>query len=414
MKKYYGFYFLAPGVKSASFYKDGARQGLAVIAMGVLGCVKKWGYTARAGQCYNDIVKEIAYGCGGEIADEKGMKMRGKKSITIIVFALIAILATGVIGYSLLLHISFLDALYMTVITVSTVGYKEVAVMTPEAKLFSIAIIILSIGFIGYILSRLASLFFEGDLNKALYLRRIKRKMKKMQNHYILCGAGETGEYVVAQFVQAKAPYIVIESDKERVDALVSRGIMAIQADATDQNVLIEAGIEKACGLISALPTDAENVFTVLTSRYLNKNLYIISRAIESNAHEKLLRAGANRVISPAEIGGHRMAALMLHPAVIAFLDMVNHVGDDVLKIEDVVIFKGSKITNQTLKQARIPEKTGLIVMAIKKNGSQQMVFNPGSDEKLETGDSMIVLGKNEQVDTLRKLANELGGNERA
>ncbi len=330
-----------------------------------------------------------------------------KKLLTIaIAFVLIVVL--GVFGYSRLLHVSLLDALYMTIITISTVGYKEIADMTPEAKLFSILIIFFGLTFVGYLFTSIVALFVDGSVRDKIQRRRLRSRMESLSNHYIICGAGETGENVIRQFEKSKVAFVVIDNDRERVEELIARNVMALYGNAADEDVLLEAGIRQARGLISTLSTDADNVFTVLTSRYLNKDLYIISKAIEDHAHEKLSRAGANRTISPNEIGGRRMAALMLRPTVISFLDMITHVGDVTLDLEDVVLEPSSSLLGQTLKTAKIPEKTGLIVLAIKK-AAGQMIFNPGSDEKLLVGDSMIVLGTDEQINALKRLSHDSG-----
>jgi voltage-gated potassium channel len=284
--------------------------------------------------------------------------------------------------------------------------------MTPEAKLFSIIIIFLGLSFVGYLFTSIASFFVEGDMRGILRRRRLKNAMDALSGHYIICGAGETGENVIRQFERSKAPFLVIDNNAERIHLLLERNVMALHGDATVETVLIEAGIKRARGLICALSTDADNVFTVLTSRYLNPDLYIISRAIEDHAHEKLTRAGADRTISPNEIGGRRMAALMLRPTVISFLDMITHVGDVVLDLEDVVLFPGSPLIGQTLMSARIPEKTGLIILAIQKKPAGRMIFNPGPDEKLMVGDSMVVLGTREQIDRLTALAIDSGERE--
>jgi len=308
-----------------------------------------------------------------------------------------------------LLQASFLDALYMTVITISTVGYKEISVMTPEAKMFFIVVIFLGLSFVGYIFTNIASFLLEGNIKEIVHMRRLKNKMNTLSNHCILCGAGETGANVIRQFEKSNVPFVVIDNNRERVDELIKRDVMTIFGDATDEETLLEAGIMKARGMICSLSNDADNVFTVLTSRFLNKNLYIISRAIEDHASEKLMRAGANRTISPNEIGGRRMAAIMLRPTVISFLDMITHVGDVVLDLEDVVIFGGSELIGKSLKDARIPDKTGLVVLALQEKNAKKMSFNPGPDEILREGDSMIVLGTNEQVKKLKELACDHG-----
>jgi voltage-gated potassium channel len=318
--------------------------------------------------------------------------MRAYKKQILMGLLFLLILIIGAIGYGLLLHVSALDALYMTVITISTVGYREVAVMTPAAKLFTIVLIFASLSFVGYLFTNLVSFFVKVNIMDSIRFRRLKNQMQSIQDHYILCGAGETGGHAIVQLIGNKVQFVVIDKNKQRVDDLLKRGIMAICGDATDQNILIEAGIKRARGLLS----------------YLNQDIYIISRSIESSAHEKLLRAGANRTISPTEIGGRRMAALMLRPAVVSFLDLINNVGNYVLDIEDVMIRDGSELSDKPLKEAQIRDRTGLILMAMQKKDSTQMIFNPGPEELLQTGDSMIVLGTIEQVQALRGMAKDI------
>ncbi len=338
--------------------------------------------------------------------------MKDYKRIIVVFIVLIMILVTGVVGYGYLLRVSFLDALYMTVITISTVGYKEIADMTPEAKLFSMLIIFLGLSFVGYLFTSIASFLLEGNMKKIIQKRRLRNKMSSLENHYIICGAGETGANVILQFEKFNAPYIIIDNNREEVDELLERGIIALYGDATSEEVLIEAGIMKARGLISSLPTDAENVFTVLTSRYLNKHLYIISRSFDKHSREKLTRAGANRTISPNEIGGRRMAALMLRPTVISFLDLITHIDDVDLDLEEVILFPGSNCIGKTLREAQIPNKTGLVILAMKKKGSDQMTINPGAEVILNSGDTMIALGTSEQVMKLKGIAKDIGKRE--
>ncbi|NLB23584.1 MAG: TrkA family potassium uptake protein [Clostridium sp.] len=183
--------------------------------------------------------------------------------------------------------------------------------------------------------------------------------------------------------------------------------LMVIQGDSTDEDVLESAGITYAKGLISTLPNDADNVYTVLTARSKNSDLYIVSRAIEEHADKKLMRAGANNTISPNEIGGNRMAALILRPAVISFLDVMTHAGDVVLDLESVTVEKKSFIKDKSLREAQIPQKTGLIVLAIRTKVEDNWIFNPKSDMLLQEGDIMVVLGTQEQVDKLKKLSIE-------
>lgn len=335
--------------------------------------------------------------------------MDSNRKFNFIVTILVALILTGTIGYKFLLDVSVIDALYMTVITISTVGYSEVATMDAKAKLFSIFIIFISLGTVGYLFTSIVSLFLEGNLKDAWRRRHMESQITKLENHYIICGAGETGQNAIKQFKSSNVPFIVIDKDEEKINELIGNRIHAIYGDATEEDILDKARIQYAKGLISSLPKDADNVYTVLTARELNSNLYIVSRAINKNADERLKKAGANNTISPNEIGGRRMAALMLRPNVISFLDIITHAGDVILDLEDVVIFENSIIVNKSLREVKIPEKTGLIILAIKKNDSEKLVFNPNSDDILKVGDTMVVLGTEDQVIQLRKIANDIG-----
>lgn len=235
----------------------------------------------------------------------------------------------------------------------------------------------------------------------------MEKKIIKLSDHYIICGAGETGINAIKQFKKTQMDFVVIEKDLEKVNELMEDKILAIHGDSSHEAILERANIKEAKGLISTLPNDAENVYTVLTARSLKEDLYIVSRAIEEHADEKLKRAGADNTISPNEIGGSRMAALMLRPTVISFLDIMTHAGDIVLDLEDVVVGKNSSVKEKTLMEARIPEKTGLIILAIRKKLDNRWIFNPSSDEVLKLGDTMVVLGTEEQVQLLKAISEE-------
>ena len=332
--------------------------------------------------------------------------IRKDRSLYSVLLLFLFLIVSSVIGYSYLLNINFIDALYMTIITVSTVGFKEVAEMTSAAKLFSIYVILSGLGLAGYSVTRLVTFLTEGELKKAWRKRRMENQISDLEKHYIICGAGETGQNAIEQFKLHKVPFIVIDTREEKVREQREQGHLAILGDPTHETVLKQANIEKAEGLISALPTDAENIYTVLTARFLNKELFIISRAIEPHAHEKLCMAGADRTVSPNEIGGRRMAAMALRPSVFSFLDIVTYAGDDVLNLEEVTLGPESEFLSLQLRETRIPERTGLLVMAIKKKNTTKMIFNPSSEERLELGDTMIVLGSNDMVDQLRILAH--------
>lgn len=237
----------------------------------------------------------------------------------------------------------------------------------------------------------------------------MKKKIGQMENHIIIAGGSESSEVMFKRLQRSKKDFVVIEKDETKYEAFLEKEIPALLGDATSEETLLQAGIERAKGFISTLHTDADNIVAVLTARYMNKNLYIVSRAIEKNAREKLLKAGADNTVSSNEIGGNRMAALVLRPTIISFLDTITRAGDVELDLEDVIIGAGSSMKGQSLKQIQIPQKIGLTVLATKKGSSEEIKFNPDPNEALQEGDSLIVLGTPEQISELRKLADDDG-----
>ncbi|MBF7096371.1 potassium channel family protein [Alkalibacter mobilis] len=331
--------------------------------------------------------------------------MDSRRKFAVIIITFVVIITIGIIGYMNLLQVNFIDALYMTAITISTVGYGEVAQMTTAAKLFSIGIIFAGLSVAGYGVTSLVALFFEGELKDAWRKKQMESKIKSLRDHYIVCGAGEIGHTVIKSFQESNVPFVVIEKNIKRADELEKEGYLTILGDATNEDTLEQAGIAYSKGLVSTLSNDADNVFTVLTARQMNDNVYIVSKAIDKNAHNKLKKAGADNTISANEIGGRRMASLVLRPSVMSFLDVITQAGDVTLDLEEVTIGEESNLIGQKLFEAKIPESTGLIVLALKRSGKTKLTFNPSSSETLEVGDTMIVLGKEEQVTKLRQLA---------
>lgn len=335
-----------------------------------------------------------------------------KSRIIGILVSLLLLVTISTLGYWTLLDISFTDALYMTIITISTVGYKEVVDMTPFAKIFSIFVIFGGIGIVGYTFTTLEIIILESNFKSIWRNKAMKKKIEQMQNHIIIAGGSESTEVMFQRFEHSKKDYVVIEKDKEKYESYLEREIPAVFGDATAEESLRQAGIERASGFISTLHTDADNIVAVLTARYMNKNLYIVSRAIEKNSREKLMKAGADNTVSSNEIGGNRMAALVLRPTIISFLDTITRAGDVELDLEDIIIGRNSSMCEQSLKQVQIPQKIGLTVLATKKAGETQIKFNPDPNELLKAGDSIIVLGTPEQMTELRKLADDNGERE--
>ena len=337
------------------------------------------------------------------------MEPSKKNRIIGILICLFLLITVSTVGYYFLLGISITDALYMTIITISTVGYKEVVDMTPLAKVFSIFVIFGGIGIVGYTFTTLEIIVLESNFKSIWRNKAMKKKIEQMNNHIIIAGGSESTEVMFKRFQHAKKDFVVIEKDKEKYEAFLGKDIPALLGDATSEDTLKQAGIERASGFISTLHLDADNIVAVLTARYMNKNLYIVSRAIEKNSREKLLKAGADNTVSSNEIGGNRMAALVLRPSIISFLDTITRAGDVELDLEDIVIGHASAMQNQSLKQIQIPQKIGLTVLATKTKGSNTIKFNPNPNEPLKAGDSIIVLGTPEQITELRKLADDDG-----
>ena len=324
-----------------------------------------------------------------------------------IILTLILVLITvGTIGYVLLTDAPLIDGLYMTIITISTVGYREIADLNSAGKLFTIGIILGGLGIVSYSLLQTVSFLIDGGVKKIFRRRSMEKKIEEMDKHIIVCGAGQTGTSVIEQFQKNETPFVVIEQDETRSAELEEIGVPVICGDASSEDILMQAGIIKSKGLICCLETDADNVYTVLTARVLNPKLHIVSRSIEKGSAEKLKRAGANKTISPNELGGARMAYLMLKPHVVSFLDIVTRFDDEVLDLGEVSIQENAEITNCLLKDAKIPQKTGLMmIIAIRKPGGK-LRFNPGSQEVLTMKSSMLVLGKEDQIEKLREMAS--------
>lgn len=271
-----------------------------------------------------------------------------------------------------------MDAIYMTVITMSTVGYQEVAPMTAPAQVFTIILIFFSLGTLGYSGSQLIGYFFGGKLREAWREQRMKDQLSEMKDHIIVCGAGETGQHIIQSLEKEQVDFVVIEFEQDKIEQVKEySSVIAFQGDATSDETLEKAGISRAKGLVASLNNDANNLYVVLSARQLNPNLQIVARAITHDSHEKLIRAGADKTVSPNEIGGHRMASMLLKPNVIDFLDTITHSGKIDLNLNEVVIKQGSRLSHKTLMDANIPEQTDLIIIAIKEMDSDDILFNP-------------------------------------
>ncbi len=242
---------------------------------------------------------------------------------TIAFLLLVLLVAGGTLGYSWVEGWSVAESLYMTVITITTVGYGEVRTLSPQGRQFTILLIVFSVVTAGYSVTTLLGFIFEGQIVQLMRGRRMERAISRLSDHYIICGCGVVGKQVALEFRQAGVPFVIVERDPEHSELGRDESVLFVKGDADDDETLIEAGIEQAKGLVSALRQDGGNVFVVLTARQLNPSLMIVARAAEEQTVGKLLRAGADRVISPYQIAGRRMASVILRPSVMNFLDVV-------------------------------------------------------------------------------------------
>ncbi len=311
----------------------------------------------------------------------------------------------GTIGYMIIEGWVAHESLFMTIITISTVGYNEVGPLSQAGKTFSMLLILLGVGSAGYTFSVLTDYIVAGELRGALRKQRMKRVLANMNEHYIICGYGRVGQNAVKGLLANKFNIIVIDTNEAISDEMEALGVSYIVGDATDDSVLTEAGIERASGLCTCLPSDSDNVFTVLSARTRNPDLYIISRCNAVESEHKLEIAGANQTINPYSITGNRMAAQLLHPGAVEFLDVVMRQGELELRIESVVIGQDSTLNGKTLGEAHVRVNTGVNVLAVR-SSEGDLTTNLRADFVLHSGDALIGLGTVEQLASFCELAN--------
>jgi voltage-gated potassium channel len=331
-------------------------------------------------------------------------KKRVFVSLTIFLF----VFAVGVTGFRILggPGTTILDSVYMTVITVSTIGYGE-AINTsnnPAARIFTIVYIIVCLGTIAYAVSSLTAFVVEGELKNILGRRKMEKEIARLQDHYIICGSDETAQTIAQEMLLTQKKFVLIESDKERIERLGTLGaLIVVHGDSTEDSILQKAGIERAKGLITCLPTDEANLFVTISARSLNPGLRIVAKGIDTRSHKKMIKAGADSVISPAFIGGMRMVSEMVRPAVTTFLDMMLRERERVLRFDEVTVAAGSPLLGKTICESKLEEKTGALLVALRKGGVKDFDFNPAKSTQLAENDVLVFIATPEMIQEMGK-----------
>jgi len=329
------------------------------------------------------------------------------------IFILLLILTSfsvGITGYILIEGFTFLEALYMTVTTISTVGFMEVHPLSDTGRVFTIILIVSNIGLFFYGVTLIAKFIIEGEFRKFFKHYNVNKKMEKLENHVIVCGYGRTGKQICLELTDDKIPFIVIESRDNVIEYLkVDEHILFHEGDATEEDTLLLAGIKKAKAIITTLPEDPDNVYVVLTARELNPDITIISRASNESSESKLKRAGANSVIMPEKIGGAHMAALVTKPFITDFIAHLTGQGSDIsLTFEELSLNNISeKFRNKSIRELDIRNRTGANLIGLRLNDGSYLI-NPSPDTIIDANSKLILLGSQTQIQEMRKFISEL------
>jgi voltage-gated potassium channel len=335
---------------------------------------------------------------GGETADQVGG--RGLK-VTIIL--LLFVTAGGTLGYMAVEGWSLLDAFYMTVISLTSVGFGEVHPLSHAGKLFTVLVILGGVAIVAMALGFGSRIVLEGQLERLMGRRKVEKEIARLRDHYIICGYGRMGRIISQEFLKKPVPFVVVERDPE-IFRNIDPGVLAICGNAAEDAVLMAAGIVRARGLVSVVSSDADNVYITLTAAGLRPDLFVVARAGDEGAERKLMRAGASKVVCPYAIGGTGIANAILRPAVVDFIDLVTRREHLELQMEEVRVAATSPLAGRSILQTGLRQQYGAIVVAVKK-GSDHMKFNPEPDHRIDAGDRLIVLGAGEKLDEIARLA---------
>jgi voltage-gated potassium channel len=321
-------------------------------------------------------------------------------------YAVLIAVALGTLGFHLLEGWSLADSLYATIQTLTTVGYGDVTPQTQAGRFFASVYMFVGVGAVLYVLTATVQSIVQSEMVATFGMRRRQREMSKLQDHFIICGAGRVGSRLIRELQRASVPFAVIEQDEQKVSHLIESGAPVIVGDATLEETLREVGVKRARGLAACLPDDADNVYVVLIARDLNHDLHIVARAVEEQAESKLIKAGANRVVAPTITGSHRMAQALMRPAVADFMDSITAENLD-LSFEEMEVAPSSVYAGHRLRYTNILSELNVIIVAIRRRNGQ-MTFNPTGDALIDAGDILISIGRAESLLRMSELARGL------
>jgi voltage-gated potassium channel len=314
----------------------------------------------------------------------------------------VALVAFGTFGYVVLGDASVLDALYMTVITVAAVGYSESIQLEGTARLFTLLVIILGVGSITFAVVSALDFVLEGHLEDLLGRRRMDRELARLEGHTIICGFGQVGRHVAVHLVDQRAPVVVIDVDHERAEAARGYDLLTIEGDATQEDVFQRANIDRAQAVVACAEEDADNVLICLTAKGLNSDTFVVARIKRDENEPKVRRAGADRVIAPAAIGGRRIASLVTRPGVVDFLDVLTRGTEQDLVLEELIVLPDSKLDGRSLRDLELRERHGITVLAVQAEGRRTNT-RPEPDTVVRAGDLLVVLAGRDALDELRQ-----------
>lgn len=335
--------------------------------------------------------------------------MNKNRHLIVSIILSLAILIIGTVGYMIIEDWRFLDALYMTVITISTVGYREINQIGDVGRVFTILLVAIGVGFTLYVAAAVVQFMVEGRMRIILGRRRLDQKINRLKNHYIVCGYGRIGRVICRNLRRKPLDVVAIDKNPDLIPLMDEDGILYVAGDAADEASLIKAGINRAKGLVAALATDTDNVFLVLTARQLAPELTIIARASKEAVKSKLQAAGADSVESPYEMGAVSMAHHIIRPTVTNFLDLAFAHRRTDIQMEEIPVSESSKLVNVQLKDSGIRQNFNLMIIAIKKPDGN-MLFNPSFEAEIMPDDTVIAVGELENLQKLEKILNPLGG----